>query len=845
MKKIILYIVLVVSYFSYSQVGNRPDRFPDGYYIVPKSTFPSNPKDGQFHFDSVSNKPYYFDGTGWKPFGNDQISVTESIASTSLSGVGSIKAQVAEYINNLNYEKTSNTSDLWFKLENSFILDKGTESTASPYQAAGMTISSDGNYLYGSMHNAGAIRYSLSEPFETDNITQVDTEALLGQGGAFHITSSGTHYAYANGDLNTGKVDIYSTDTAYGFDNVTLVSTDTFGYNIGDYDIHLTNDGVNLYVLSGSIRHYNLSTPFDVTTRTLVNEMLLESPNFGFDFSQDKTRLFLLSRTGYLTQYNLSVAGDLSTAVKVYNEVDFSAITSNVNFVKLAISSDGSKLIVSSYGQYWGFKTLYFTTNNTIGQLISTQNDYEPAPTFFRLKNKAAGIVSGVIASDLDEVSGVMKFSDLLDDRTTDAKASRTSFIPYLTLDTTNVQDVIKELKDELDAVVLSASGETASTIKTKYESNANTNAFTDSEKTKLANQSGTNTGDQDISGITNNANNINALQSEQTTQNDAIALNTAKNTYPSGDATKLAGIESNATADLTAIEIENLLDTYFGNTNWRTNTVATTEAFSYNKILTNVTLDTTFIDYGYRNIYEGVLNDSVSITIPNDATLNIAPNDNYVFNFVRTGGGKLKLNYPINNGSSRQYIQTISDSTKTTINLNHDGANNYFVTGNAWEYYTPPPPTVGNLYPYANALSATNNENDTDDIVVDLGIVTLTSQAKSGGGHKLRGDVTNGDGGAIWIYITFPVELGETYTLQIAGLANRFGTSNPNTTISATLGATNATLDSSIEFTESFDTYTRTVTPSATGTARFRFQQYNPQDGSFFELQDLSVTQN
>lgn len=38
--------------------------------------------------------------------------------------------------------------------------------------------------------------------------------------------------------------------------------------------------------------------------------------------------------------------------------------------------------------------------------------------------------------------------------------------------------------------------------VKTAYEANANTNAFTDAEKTKLAQQSGTNTGDQDLSGL-------------------------------------------------------------------------------------------------------------------------------------------------------------------------------------------------------------------------------------------------------------------------------------------------------------------------------------------------------
>ena len=41
---------------------------------------------------------------------------------------------------------------------------------------------------------------------------------------------------------------------------------------------------------------------------------------------------------------------------------------------------------------------------------------------------------------------------------------------------------------------------QTDAEIKTAYENNADTNAYTDAEKTNLANQSGTNTGDQDLS---------------------------------------------------------------------------------------------------------------------------------------------------------------------------------------------------------------------------------------------------------------------------------------------------------------------------------------------------------
>lgn len=88
---------------------------------------------------------------------------------------------------------------------------------------------------------------------------------------------------------------------------------------------------------------------------------------------------------------------------------------------------------------------------------------------------------------------------------------------------------------------------ETAASIKAKYETNPNTEVFTTDEKNKLALQSGTNTGDQDISGIATNA--------------SAIALNTAKNSYPSVDAIKLSGIEAGAQVNHTAIEIKNLYE--------------------------------------------------------------------------------------------------------------------------------------------------------------------------------------------------------------------------------------------------------------------------------------------
>ncbi|MCF6294139.1 MAG: hypothetical protein L3J25_00445 [Flavobacteriaceae bacterium] len=67
-------------------------------------------------------------------------------------------------------------------------------------------------------------------------------------------------------------------------------------------------------------------------------------------------------------------------------------------------------------------------------------------------------------------------------------------------------------------------------------------NNITTADITTLSNTSGTNTGDQDISGIATNATDISTLQTEQTTQNTAIALNTAK-----------TGITAQQASDITA----------------------------------------------------------------------------------------------------------------------------------------------------------------------------------------------------------------------------------------------------------------------------------------------------
>jgi hypothetical protein len=83
-----------------------------------------------------------------------------------------------------------------------------------------------------------------------------------------------------------------------------------------------------------------------------------------------------------------------------------------------------------------------------------------------------------------------------------------------------------------------------------KVDKVTGSNLITDASITRLANTSGINTGDQNVLGIGTNASDISTLQGEQTTQNTAIALNTAKEGITAEQALIIAATSGTNTGD-------------------------------------------------------------------------------------------------------------------------------------------------------------------------------------------------------------------------------------------------------------------------------------------------------
>ena len=144
----------------------------------------------------------------------------------------------------------------------------------------------------------------------------------------------------------------------------------------------------------------------------------------------------------------------------------------------------------------------------------------------------------------------------------------------------------------KLDGVEAGATADqTDAEIKTAYENNANTNAFTDAEQTKL---SGIETGAE-----VNTVDSVNTQTGAVVLDADDISDTSTTNKFTTaGDISKLAGIEAGATADQTAAEIRALVESATDS-----NVFTNADHTKLNDIETGATADQTKADIDALNV--------------------------------------------------------------------------------------------------------------------------------------------------------------------------------------------------------------------------------------------------
>ena len=216
----------------------------------------------------------------------------------------------------------------------------------------GITFSSDGARMFVIGLGGNVNEYELSTPFDASTRTFVDATSISSQetfptGIAF--SSDGTKM-FVIGDTGD-DVNEYELSTSFDASTRTWVdATQISEQETGPTGIAFSSDGAKMFVIGRTgddVNEYALSTPFDASTASFVDATQIsaqETSPRGIAFSSDGTKMFVVGNTGEdVNEYNLSTPFDVSTRTWV----DATSISEQETLpTGIAFSSDGTKMFV-------------------------------------------------------------------------------------------------------------------------------------------------------------------------------------------------------------------------------------------------------------------------------------------------------------------------------------------------------------------------------------------------------------------------------------------------------------------------------------------------------------------
>ena len=256
-----------------------------------------------------------------------------------------------------------------------------------------LTYGDNGNKLYssdGSSRTNSKIRqYNLTTPYEPSTASYSNKELVLNWGAPHQdlnaeFSYDGTKmYICYYGIGNDSWTPPEQFDLSTPWDVSTAVPRVKKFYlssqEATPYGIYVKPDGTKFYVTGPTgddVNEYNMSTPYDVSTATYVQNFSVsaqETSPQGVEFKPDGTKMYVIGNVGDdVNEYDLSTPWDISTAS--YNQ-NFSVSARESGPTEVRFKSDGTKMFVTGYtgddvNEYslstpWDVSTASYVTNTS------------------------------------------------------------------------------------------------------------------------------------------------------------------------------------------------------------------------------------------------------------------------------------------------------------------------------------------------------------------------------------------------------------------------------------------------------------------------------------------------
>ena len=708
MKKIFLLLLLVITSFSQAQ-GNRPSRLKNGIHLVP-TDLGTNPKTGFIKMQATDSIPYIYNGIEWVSLLADDGLTIENIAPLVLetyivdlqngnditgqyqngaqpyrtlqAALDDAASRDFEDYKNINFrivgtgtafitKKHSNINcnfyavdganisyENYVPLSGDLVVLEGNLNTSDDRKAQNMHFQyyTDGTVTFG--NTAGDVLdfgrgFDLTvfannliglQGFQFGRIQRLNIDVLTTTWNAPTISGNVGGLADTrvnNVDVNLGDITI-NTATAFSW-GIGSGSNVNFNWNsLASTSITglLRISGIATYTNTATYKIGSVNTPNVANGSYVVNtlaELMVDLSNVNtwsnnVFLSYDNNDNVTFTGTGDFTSSTAPIARYRLKFKDADIKINSGVITNQSGVSDIALFLDNTNVEYSNFLiQRSGTPANYVAPNFKIKGTCYIDNLGSQTDIFDALD-------PSINYNQSIEIDGkLITYNVTYDGSGSNGGAPNTNIV------------VNQHITQESNAPTGGGGGsaETASSIKTKYESNNNTNAFTDAEQTKLT------------------------------------------------------SIENNATADQTGTEIVAAIDSELGQTDWKNGSqTQQSNTIEHKNITTNYTL---VLDDASKVLVNNGLGDE-TIEIPDNATLPY-PNGSVLSFFAKQTTDTLRVSFL--NGGTRYFVKTKQKTFgNSSFSVVFQDTDEIYPLGD-FDFYTPIAP---NRYIVSNAIGDDTN---------------------------------------------------------------------------------------------------------------------------------------